>query len=341
MSNQAGRAARVPWLGSARRFALAAVSAFALAAPTALVAQRPEPPPPSRAEELLAVGRLALAERELYAAAAAQPREPAHRGALGRYLASRGRFIIAEVLFLEALRFGADTASVARALAAMEPYRPIAERRPIPGVRRPTAVRAREQSRASRGGVETIDGPEVSVPMQMTEDGNTLARFRARGAREGDSVWVTLDPSREGIAVSSADDSVLAMQAFGGHGSGTPVLIEELWIGVRRLAWLDAYVDQSVPAGEVRIGLDLLWRMRAIVDERRPEPVLTLPFAGARVMVAPRAFHLPVVLRFPGLWLVPQPGVEPFLLQSPRGRAYLRRARWQIDPATSTLVVER
>lgn len=321
--------------------ALLLTLALAGGAPPSLGAQRTEPPPPSRAEQLLAVGRLALAEKELYAAAATEPREPAHRGALARYLASRGRFIIAEVLFLEALRFGADTPSVARALAAMEPYRPVAQRRPIPGVRRPTAVRAREQGRAARGGVETIDGPEVSVPIEMTEDGNTLARYRARGAREGDSVWVTLDPSREGIAVSSADDSVLTMQAFGGRGSGTPVMIEELWIGSRRLAWLDAYVDQSVPPGEVRIGLDLLWRMRAIVDERPAVPVLTLPFAGARALVAPRSFHLPVVLRFPGLWLVPQPGVEPFLLQSPRGRAYLRRARWQVDPETSTLIVER
>jgi hypothetical protein len=302
-------------------------------------AQRPELPPPSRADELLAVGRLALAEKELYAAAAAEPREPAHRGALGRYLASRGRFIIAQVLFQEALRFGADTPTVARALAAMDPYRTPAERRPVPGVRRPTAVRARDQARSARGGMETIDGVETTVPITMTEDTRTLARFRARGTR--DSVWVTLDPAREGIAVSSADDSALVMEAFGGRGAGTPVLIQEIWVGERRLAWLDAYVDPSVPPGEVRIGLDLLWRWRAVIDERSPAPVLTLPFAGARTMVTARSFHLPIVLRFPGLWLVPQPGVEPFMLESARGRAYLRRARWQFDPGTSTLIVER
>jgi hypothetical protein len=285
------------------------------------------------------VGRLALAEKELYAAAAAEPREPAHRGALGRYLASRGRFTIAQVLFLEALRFGADTVPVARALAAMDGYRAPAERRPIPGVRRPSAIRAREQARATRGGAEMIDGAAVTVPVTMTEDTRTLARFRARGTR--DSVWVTLDPSREGVAVGSADDSALVMEAFGGRGAGTPVLIEALWVGERQLAWLDAYVDPSVPAGEVRLGLDLLWRWRAIVDERGAQPTLTLPFAGARPLVTPRSFHLPVVLRFPGLWLVPQPGLEPFMLESARGRAYLRRARWQLDPETSTLIVER
>lgn len=179
------------------------------------------------------------------------------------------------------------------------------------------------------------------MPLQVIEGGSAIARFRARGR---DSVWVTIDLTREGIAVSSADDPALALQVFGGRGSGSPALIEELWIGERRLAWLDAYVDQSVPIGEVRVGVDLLWRWRAIVDARDEAgtgATFTLPFAGARVEVPPGAFHLPVVLRFPGLALVPQPGIEPFLLSSPRGRRYLRATRWQVDRATATLVVKR
>lgn len=306
---------------------------------SSLGAQRAPAPPPSRADQYLAVGRLALAERELYAAVAAQPREPAHRGALARYLASRGQFRIAEVLFLEALRFGADTSVIARALAAMEPYRQTVDRRPIPGVRTPSAIVARSAARSTRGAAEVIDGSEVTVPAVMSEDGRALARFRARGSR--DSIWVMFDPAREGIAVSSATDSAMVMQAFGGHGSGSPVLIEELWIGDRRLAWLDAYVDQSVPAGEVRLGVDLLWRLRAIIDERRGVATITLPYAGSRVAPPPRSFYLPVVLRFPGLLLVPLPGLVPVLIESPEGRNMLRGTRWQLDPATSTIIVTR
>lgn len=322
---------------NARRLFAAALVAFH---PVVARAQRDAPPPPpSRADEYLAVGRLALAERELYAAVAAEPRQPAHRGALARYLASRGRFRIAEELFQEALRFGADTPAVARAMASMEPYRAPMDRRPIPGVRTPPALVARARARAERGGEEVIDGPAVTVPVTLVEEGSAIARFRARGR---DSVWVSVDPTREGIAVSSPDDPALAVAVFGGRGAGSPALIEELWIGDRRLAWLDAYIDQSVPAGEVRIGIDLLWRWRALVDARPASPpTITLPFAGERIDVPPGAFHLPAVLRFPGLALVPQPGVEPFLLSSARGRRYLRHTRWQVDPATSTLVVLR
>lgn len=307
--------------------------------PAAAQSRQAEPPPPSRADEYLAQGRLALAERELYAAVAREPREPSHRGALGRYVASRGRFRIAEVLFLEALRFGADTPSVARALAMMDPYRPRSERKPIPGVRSPVAVVARDRARAVRGGDEVIDGVEVTVPLEAVVEGGGIARVRARGARG--PVWVVLDPSREGIAISGSDDSALVAESFGGRGSGSPALVEELWIGERRLAWLDAYIDQSVPSGEVRIGIDVMWRLRVIVDARGPESTLTLPFAGARATLPPHSFHLPVLLRFPGLLLVPEPGAAPYALASPQGRAYLRRARWQLDPETSTLIVTR
>lgn len=135
-----------------RTYALGLLGALcAMSAVGAGAQQRGAPPPgPSRADEYLAVGRLALAERELYAAVAAEPRQPAPRGALARYLASRGRFRIAEELFLEALRFGADTPSVARAMAAMEPYRAPVERRPIPGVRVPPAVVARARAGRAR-----------------------------------------------------------------------------------------------------------------------------------------------------------------------------------------------
>lgn len=319
--------------------ALAVLLSASPGASSRLGAQRAPAPPPSRADQFLAVGRLSLAERELYAAVAAQPREPAHRGALARYLASRGQFRIAEVLFLEALRFGADTAVIARALAAMEPYRPHADRRAIPGVRTPSAIIARSAARSTRGAAEVIDGSEVIVPVVMSEDGKSLARFRARGSR--DSVWVMIDPTREGIAVSSATDSAMVMEAFGGHGSGTPVLIEELWIGDRRLGWLDAYVDQSVPAGEVRLGVDLFWRLRAVIDERGGVATMTLPYHGSRFAPPPRSFYLPVVLRFPGLLLVPLPGMVPMSIESPEGRNVLRGTRWQLDPATSTIIVTR
>lgn len=331
---------------AARLFVVIAGAAAALAGTAAfspLAAQRVPPPAPSRAAEYLAVGRLALAERELYASVAAEPREPAHRGALARYLASRGRFRIAEVLYGEALRFGADTAAVARGLAQMASYRAPAERRAIAGVRTPSAIVARERARSPRGAplAESLDGPAVTVPITMTEDGRTLAFLwlTVRGASGDVLVRATIDPTREGVAVASADDPAFAMRAFGGRGAGTPVLMERLSIGERTLEWIDAYVDPAVPPGEVRIGIDIFWRLRPVIDERAG--TMTLPFAGERTVAPPRASHLPVMLAFPGLMLVPSPGVPPFGVESAEGRAYLRGTRWRLDPANSTIIVER
>lgn len=300
-----------------------------------LQAQRVPPPLPSRADDLLAVGRLAAAEQELYAAVAANPRQPAPRGALARYLASRARFRIAEVLYEEALRFGADTALIARALVEMVPYQPRTDLRSIPGVRLPSAVAAREDTRTRRGYVFSLDGPEVTVPITLTEDGRTLARFQVHGARG--LIWVTIDPAATGLAISSAGDSAIIVQTFGGHGPGAPVLIREVWVGERSLAWLDATIDPTVPPGELRMGLDVLWRLRPVIDERAG--TMTLPLVSARPEASPRAVRVPFVLRFPGLWLVVRPGAAPIAIEGPQGRAMLRGTRWQVDPETSTVII--
>lgn len=325
---------------SARWAAL--VAAFIL--PGTIAAQLPSatrPAPnavtqPSRAQELLAVGRLAAAERELYAAVQANPRQSAPRGELARYLASRGRFMIAQVLLEEALRFGADTALVARAMAEMAPYRPPADVKRVPGARPPAAIAARERARAG-GLAPVLEGEEVTVPMTMTEDGRTLLRVVVRTERG--TVMATVDPSIDGVAVSSASDSLVPVRTFGARGAGAPVLVGEISIGDRRLAWLDGTIDPQVPVGEMRIGLDVFWHLRAIVDERAG--TLTLPARAARVTVTPGSQRIPFMLGFPGVWLVEMPWRAPVAIEGPEGRAMLRGTRWQLDAEAATVNVVR
>lgn len=133
---------------------------------------------PSRADSMLAVGRLRAAEDALYAAVAAAPRTPAPRGALGRYLASRGRFPIAQVLYEEALRFGADRGVVARAIAEMHPYRP-------------DSLSRREAAPAT-------------VRFAFAEDGRVVGAFRAT-TTDGRGLTVTIDPRITGFAVRTTD----------------------------------------------------------------------------------------------------------------------------------------
>jgi len=149
---------------SAMRRRLAAVALLLGACAAAAQAQQPRLAEPSRADSLLAQGRLAAAEDALYAAADAKPRDPGARGALAAYLASRGRFT---------QRFGADPSRVRLARAAIEPY-------------------------AKSAGA----GAEVSVPLTPSRDPRSLGAIpvrQGRGAAERFTAFI--DPNVSGVTM--------------------------------------------------------------------------------------------------------------------------------------------
>lgn len=289
---------------------LGALLAVGLQRPMALAAQSTAtrsaqdhilPPAPSRADSMLARGRLAAAEEALYAAVDAKPRDPAPRGALAAYLASRARFKIAEVLFDEAQRFGASPPAIRLAKQAMLPYR-----------------------------VTVSDGPVVAIPIApMVGDPTATLAFAARFSARGDSLPVLLDLSVQGVRVGRRIAERLRLRA--GRTS--------LWIGERRLDDLHVYVDSLGTPDEVRVGLDVLWPLHPQVDTRAG--ILTLGRAPNVAGIAGPVQQIPFVLTFPGVQLVPRVGQPPIALQSRAGQALLRMTRWQVDAATATLLVER
>lgn len=319
----------------------AAFVCIAIVAPVRLDAQLPSSrslpvAAPSRADSLLARGRLWAAEQALYAAVNAAPRAPAARGELGRYLASRARFTIAEVLFSEALRFGADTPAVAQALMAMAPFRPEVDRRRIPGVRLPAAEAAREEARlAARAAASSA--ADATVAFVFMRDGGALGEFEVRGP--GGTRRAVLDSRVRGLLVGRADDAALRPRSFGATGAGAPLLIDELGIGSGVLRGVEARVDPAVPDGEVRMGIDLLWNVMPVFDEMNG--TMTLSISGTARRAGPNAVQIPFALAFPGMWLIPTVGESPIALSSPRARALLGMSRWWWDASQATLVVER
>lgn len=188
------------------------------------------PAAPSRADSLLAHGRLAAAEDALYAASDARPRDPAARGALAAYLASRGRFAIALVLFDEAQRFGADPARIRLARAAILPY---------------TGAAA---------------GPETTVPLERSRVPGTLGHIPVRTARaSAASLSATIDPNRSGVTLGVGVAARLDL--------GRDRVLRELWIGERRLTRLSVRVDSALAVDELRLGLDVLWPFEPLFDE--------------------------------------------------------------------------
>jgi hypothetical protein len=189
---------------------------------------------PSRADSMLAVGRLAAAEQALYAAADARPRAPEPRGALAAYLASRGRFRIAEILFQEAQRFGANPRTVQRAIAVMAPYR-----------------------------VRVSPGPVVAVPILATTDRTALFAFMVQAAR-GETA-VLFDPQARGVVLGRAAaerfavrEGRVALQIGGRRLEGLEATVDslatsdEVRIGLDALWALQPQVDER--AGMLTLG---------------------------------------------------------------------------------------
>lgn len=206
--------------------------AAALAQPAATPSRRIAAPVPSRADSLLAQGRLAAAEDLLYATSNARPRDPAARGALAAYLASRGRFTIALVLLDEAQRFGADAGRVRLARQAILPYT-----------------------------VAAAAGPETTVPLTPPRTAGTLGAIPVRAQRTSTVTQpASIDPNRTGIAMGT-----LAAARFEVK-TGEP--IRELWVGERRLLRVAVHVDSALQADDVRVGLDVLWAHEPLFDER-------------------------------------------------------------------------
>jgi tetratricopeptide (TPR) repeat protein len=81
-----------------------------------LLAETSSAQDPRIGDSLLQRGAVERAEAEYYAAAAARPRDPAARFALGQYLAARGALRIGATLIDEAVQFGYDRAAANAAL---------------------------------------------------------------------------------------------------------------------------------------------------------------------------------------------------------------------------------
>lgn len=277
------------------------ILAFALlAAPRVamLDAQQPRLAAPSRADSLLAQGRLAAAEDALYAAADAKPRDPSARGALAAYLASRGRFSIALVLFDEAQRFGADQLRIRLARAAILPY-------------------------TNAAGA----GAEVTVPLTPARDPRSFGSIPVRPRRGASDVFAAaVDPNVSGVTMGRG-----VARRFDAEPSRP---LPELWIGERRFQRVAVRVDSLAGVDEIRIGLDVLWNLQPLFDERAG--TLTL---GRRIATS-SGQQIPWVLTFPGLLLVPEVGQPPVRIESARGRALLRGTSWQIDVRAATIRVD-
>lgn len=306
---------------------MAVAAAGCIVYPERVNAQGSRRTDPSAAELAIATGRLDLAEDALYAAVRRDPQAPAARGALGAFLASRGRFLAGATLLDEALQFGADTAAVEA--RQFEVYRWAGEYARIADLhtlRISTAARE-AYSRAGRA--------VVSGAMSSTVDlrpNTALGLGRIELAVGGVTVAADVDPLASGLYLPSSLPLFSAIDATGASADTTFGVVRSATIGGVAMASLPVALVPDIAVG--RIGLDVL----ALV-------VPTFDRDGRKLTVhggpyAPPGRSLPVLLGFPGVSFVAADGAGPVGLHTPGGQAALRGARWTLDVARGAMVIE-
>lgn len=310
-----------------RRRAAACALAFIGAAP--LAAQPASRTDPSSAERAIAQGRLDEAESALYAASARAPREPAARGALGAFLASRGHLKAGAVLLEEARQFGGDARAIDERLKHVfawtgewQRWATLPSAATLSG---PERARARWLAAHPR----TRSGPDSSVVPLEPNEVFGLGRI---ALRVGETiVRADVDPAVEGLVLPAVLDLTGILQLFGSRGDTIFAAAAVVSIGAQSLANVPVRLE---PDARPRVGLDLLASLTPTFDlaARR------LTLRGA-VPPPPAGDQVPFLLGFPGVRIVPRRGEPPVALESPAGRSALRGARWTFDVRRGAIVV--
>jgi len=301
------------------------VTVFAVLSTHPARAQRVRAVLPAPADAALSTGDLDAAERALYSASRRAPREPAARGALGAWLASRGQLRVGAVLLEESRLFGGDATAIAMRLEHVYTWlRDWASLAALPASPLSPAEKTRAQVLADRGS-EAIGADSVVVLFAPLEVG-TLGRVPMVIGR--DTLWGEVDPQAAGLVLPGLGRGAGLVDVLGDDRRGPVMIVREISLGSLTLRNVPARVDATLGVGRARIGFDVFAQLAPTVDARAG--TVTLRRSG-RVAERERATGLPVVLGFPGVRLAIRRGEPLAIITSPAGRAALRGRPWTVD----------
>ena len=306
-----------------------AAALLSAGAPKGLCAQGERRVDPSAAELAIAMGRFDLAEAALFEEIRRAPRAPTARGALGTYLASRGKFQVGITLLEEAIKFGGDSAQVEARLA--EVFRWTAQYdRAATLMHTRLAPEAREAMRRSAG--TTPGGALSSTTPLLPNEAFGLGRIWIVIGTE--RVEADVQPLLTGVQLPATLALFGAVEPVGARGDTTYAVARTIAIGGTLFGPVPVTLVPSL--GTARIGLDVLAQLTPTFDFTAR--TLTL---GAQHVAPAQAERWPLLLTFPGVSFVATEGTAPVLLHSPGGRSAIRGTRWTLDLATGTIIVER
>lgn len=310
------------------RSVLIAYAGFvALSCPSPARSQGTRPVAPSAADVAISSGNLDDAERALFAESDAAPHEPSARGALGMFLAARGRLKVGAVLLEEARQFGGDASVIDARLARIDRW--LGDWNDIALLQHSGASGAEhDRARWLAGHAPARNGADsVTVALEPNEIAG-LGRIALTIGHT--TIRADIDPNVEGLVLPSNPEVAAEAQQFGMRDSVSVAVMYTVAIGAIRLTNVPASLS---PSARPAIGLGLLAALTPTFD------------AGARSLtLRQRAVEqpgelLPILLSFPGVRIVARTGQPPVAMESPAGRAALRGSPWTLDIRRGAIVL--
>ena len=289
-----------------------------------------------RADSLRLAGRVFDAESLYYLAVRRDPRDPAARLALGRYLAERGALRIGAVLMEEARYFGGDAARVAEALAPvyarMGEYGALAA---LPASGLPYAERIRAEW--LRDNPPTITGADSSDLPYRASDGEPLGRVSLKIGAE--SVFATIDARAQGFVLDTSWARHKEVKCFASRGerkardfAGVTLSVQ---LGELTLTRVTTRFAPRRAASSAVIGLDVLGKLAPTFDPRVGR--IRLRRSG-RIADSTPGVRIATLANSSGVWVVKREAVFP--LGHPEVQRVLRNSRWTLNPRRGEIVVE-
>ena len=301
-----------------KRAGRAAVRALIALFAVPLASQTPRGVVLSSAEVAISQGRLDDAENALFAASSRSTHEPSARGALGWYLASRGRFRIGATLLEEARQFGGDPSSIDPRLAQI--YAWLGDWAAIAALPSPAGSIEHDLARWMATHAPAVTGPDsVTVTLEPNEAAG-LGRIALTIGRA--TVQADIDPTISGLVLPLTPDVAAESELIGMRDSSTLGAVRTVGIGALKLTNVRAFFGKSNRAA---IGLDVLASLTPTFDAAGKTLTLRLK------SVAQKGEQIPILLAFPGVRIVPRMGQPPVMLESAAGRAAVRGSRWTFD----------
>jgi hypothetical protein len=319
------------------RRAIAGSGLLTLAVSAVAQTSAPSPAPPLvlRADRLLNAGRVFAAESLYYAAVQQDPRNPATRLALGKYLAERGALRVGAVLMEEARYFGGDPAVIARDLAPV--YEGLDDWSSL-AVLPASPLSAAERKRAEwlRDHPPAVDGPDTGTVMYRVTDTDLLGQVELRVGTT--RVLATIDGRAKGLVLDTSiarRKSLRLFAASGGEraGSAPAAVAPAVHVGDFTLRNLPVTLAAERGPDRATIGLDLLARLAPTFDPVNGRMLLR---KSGRVE-AVRGFPIPTLTSGNGVFVVKTQTVFP--LRHPDVQQYLRRVEWTLDRRKGEIVV--